>query len=723
MKRCPKCGETREDSESFCPKCGEKLSQICTACGKPLSPGVKFCTGCGAPVGPAEPEGASAPGPQAGPTAKTAARTPEARPAGGGAPSKRKIPAAVLVLIPVLILAVGVAAFFGIRWYARQAQAKDLLENGSQLLESGEYRKAESELEELVELQPENAQGVMALARAYLHQEKFKDAARCLRSLPLEADDSGYDAYQSLLAAAQLEPKLTAVNTDHFPQVDVIFRCGGDVQIPREGIQVAEDGKAYPLSDCQWSGGTLTASYIAPDSQASDELRQISVALKLDEFTFQREESYYTPHFEPAQVRLVSADVSRYPQVTVYLQVEDPLTGEPVEGLDTKAFRISERLQGGEYLSREVHSAATLEGNRGLSIDLVADKSSSISFTDMEKIKMVMTGFVNSLHYQEGDRAEVLAFDSIVQQMCYYTNDSTLLVNGINNMSTDGLTALYDAIHDGVHNAALQGGARCVIAFTDGMDNESRYTPGEIVQYALTNQVPVYIIGVGYDVEESTLRAVAEDTGGEYWFIDDLYDLQAIFDEIYAEQKKLYAVEYTSDTGADAYAARELEVTVSGAGRRAQEQVSFQAVPSVSGKTHASRYELVREALTWEEAAQRCQEMGGHLATITSQDEMDAIVSMAEGADLRYIWLGGYTSYDGAGNVFAHWVTGEPVSFQLWSDGEPSRRDLDGVDEWYIMLWNIPSLGGWRWNDQRNDPVSAVPSMAKSMGFICEYES
>jgi hypothetical protein len=39
------------------------------------------------------------------------------------------------------------------------------------------------------------------------------------------------------------------------------------------------------------------------------------------------------------------------------------------------------------------------------------------------------------------------------------------------------------------------------------------------------------------------------------------------------------------------------------------------------------------------------------------------------------------------------------------------------------MLWNIPSLGGWTWNDQRNDPAAAVPSMADHMGFICEYEN
>ena len=114
--------------------------------------------------------------------------------------------------------------------------------------------------------------------------------------------------------------------------------------------------------------------------------------------------------------------------------------------------------------------------------------------------------------------------------------------------------------------------------------------------------------------------------------------------------------------------------------------------------------------------------MGGHLATITSQEEMDQITAMAEAQDVKYIWLGGYTSYDDAGNVFGHWVPGEAFNFQAWSANEPSRQDQDGTEEWYIMLWNIKAVGGWCWNDQRNDPVSAVPTMADGMGFVCEFE-
>lgn len=645
----------------------------------------------------------------------------------GPEPDKpRKKISPLMIILPVLAVLLAGGGFFGWRWYSEHVvRANELAESAAQALDAGDYRQAEEDFLELLEIKPNDPDGVMGLAKALLHQGRFDDAARYLRDLDLPESDGQYKDYQRLLGVAQFEPEIAGINTDNFPQVDVTLRCQGELQ-PEEGeITLTEDGMVYDLSDYSAEKGTFTLSYVAPDTDVSDEQRRVSVNLDLDGITFARDGDYYTPHFDPARVVLTSTDVSRYPIVTAYFRVEDPYSGEAIEGLDASAFQISERLRGGEYLSREVHSAQPLEGNSGLSIDLVADKSSSISDYDMQKIKSVMTSFVNSLHYGEGDKAEILAFDSIVQQMCYYTNDTALLVNGINNMATDGRTALYNAIHDGVHNAALQGGARCVIAFTDGMDNESWYTPYEIVQYANENQVPVYIIGVGREAAafEYDLRTVTDGTGGRYWFIDDLYDLQQIFSEIYSEQKKLYAVEYVSDEGADAYDPRDLSVTVSGGGYRAREQMSFQAVHSISNETHSSRYELVKSSMSWEDAAKRCQEMGGHLVTITSQSEMDQIVTMAQEADLRYVWLGGYTSYDSGGNVFGHWVTGESFTYQPWSLGEPSRVDLDGIDEWYIMLWNIPSLGGWTWNDQRNDPAAAVPSMGDSMGFICEYEN
>lgn len=769
VRNCPDCGQPAEDGSAFCTFCGAKLSEppadpgppasVCPSCGAEIEEGCLFCWSCGARVQAEEPP-SPPPEPPAAPRCPScgaeieegsafcvhcgallrpesppepalpvpAVLQPEAVPPSGPAgpaappvPAKKKsiLPILLPVLL-VLLLLLGAGGFAGYRYLSYRRA----LEGAEKAAGAEDLDRAEDLYQEALEQHARSKDAALGLAGVYLHQGRVRDAEDLLSGLEIPEDHALYPLFRTLTGAAALRPEIRGVETENFPLVTVTLDCGGDLPLTRDAVSLTEEGEDRELTDFLAEDGLLALTYETEDTEESDEKREVSVELNVEGFAFRQDGEYRTPHFEPAQVRLVSTDVSEYPTVKAFFRVEDPATGDALEGLEEKSFLIRERLEGGEYLSREVHAVQPLAGNQGLSIGLLADKSSSIEYQDLGKIQQVMTEFVGSLHYEVGDQAEILAFDSIVQQMCTYTGDASLLANGIQNMSPDGMTALYDAIHDGVNHAALQGGARCVIAFTDGIDNRSRYTPSEIAGYAETMQVPVYIIGVGRDVEAATLRSVAEGSGGRYWFIDDLYDLEEIFEEIYAEQKKLYMVEYVSDQSADAYSSRDLEVSVTGGGYRAKEQTSFQAVPTVDASAHTSRYELIREAVTWEEAAQRCQEMGGHLATITSQAEMDQLTAMADAADLRYIWLGGYTSYDSYGGVFGHWVTGEDFSYQAWCVNEPSRVDSsDGVEEWYIMLWNIPSLGGWSWNDQRNDPAAVVPSMTKYMGYICEFEN
>jgi len=633
-------------------------------------------------------------------------------------PAKKKFPV-LAVIIPAAVVALGIIVV--LVWTLIGGGSSKLLKEGAAYLAGEDYRAAEEAFRKALDKKPGNADAAMGLAEALIFQGDCDEAREVLEDAKIRESNPSYDEYRLLYAASGISDETCEIITENFPNVTVNFDCG-----KAEGLEVSatveEDDEERPVTTCAVVGDKLSVTFESADSGYEPEYRDTMVFVQFGRFIIPCNIEYYTPEFTPANVRLVSTDISAYPTVKAYFRVEDPLSGETVADLGPKSFIIREKVEGGEYVSREVHSVEVLEGNQGLNIDLVADKSDSISYSDMEKIKEVMTEFVNDLDYAIGDKAEILAFDDIVQQMCYYTNDSNLLINGINNMSTDGMTAFYDAVYTGVHNAALQGGARCVIAFTDGMDNMSDHDEWDVIDYANERQVPVYIIGVGYSVEEYTLRNIAESTGGRYWFIDDLYDLEEIFATIYSEQMELYVVEYTSDAAVDGTCRRDVEVVVSGGGFKGETSETFEPVLSIGTDGASTRYELIKEACTWEEAAARCQAMGGHLATVTSQDEEELLIAMAEAEGVNYVWLGGYTSYDDAGNVFAHWITGEDFIYADWCIDEPSRVDKDGTPEWYLMLWNIESLGGWNWNDQRNDPAAVVSSMTDEMGYICEFE-
>lgn len=419
-----------------------------------------------------------------------------------------------------------------------------------------------------------------------------------------------------------------------------------------------------------------------------------------------------------SELQLISSDVEDYPTVKLYYNLQDS-AGTPVIMTSPTAY-IKETISGGAEIERKVKSVSRLSGNQGVGIDILIDKSGSME-DDFYTMQSVLRDFINSLDYDSGDSAELIAFDSLIMYMCTYTNDRAKLLNGVENMSTSGLTALYDALISGITNAGNRAGANCVIAFTDGADNESYNTYYDVITLAQQKEVPVYLIGT-YDAEESVLRNIASSTGGRYWNVHSINDVGDILDEIYRLQKDMYCVEYISDETADPYANRYVSCVIGDEINYAYEpSASFTAVETITVKPHTSRYEVIQGDVSWTEANNICIANGGHLATITSQSEMNQVCNLAERSGLKYIWIGGYTSLRG-GSAYGHWITGEDFNFTAWYPGEPSRNDHDGTPEAYLMLWRVE--GVWSWNDQRNDLFSTGLSyFAGNVGYICEYES
>lgn len=129
-----------------------------------------------------------------------------------------------------------------------------------------------------------------------------------------------------------------------------------------------------------------------------------------------------------------------------------------------------------------------------------------------------------------------------------------------------------------------------------------------------------------------------------------------------------------------------------------------------------STYQLFVEDVSWTEARDRCAERGGHLVVISSLDELNRVVALAEDAGISRIWVGCHRE-----NGTLVWENSEEVMFYSWDTGEPSYEDsYDGVAEDYIMLWNH---NGWVYNDSRNDPIADYPEWySGTIGYVCEFE-
>lgn len=117
-----------------------------------------------------------------------------------------------------------------------------------------------------------------------------------------------------------------------------------------------------------------------------------------------------------------------------------------------------------------------------------------------------------------------------------------------------------------------------------------------------------------------------------------------------------------------------------------------------------SAYKIYLTPATWAEAKQQCEDLGGHLATITSQAEQDFIEKLNSGS--RRLWIGGYRD---DGNNWK-WVTGEPWDYTHWAAGEPNDSSNVVSNENRVALW--PK----EWNDLNEKNKS------EQSGFICEWE-
>lgn len=131
-------------------------------------------------------------------------------------------------------------------------------------------------------------------------------------------------------------------------------------------------------------------------------------------------------------------------------------------------------------------------------------------------------------------------------------------------------------------------------------------------------------------------------------------------------------------------------------------------------------YEIFSGDLTWHEANSRAQELGGHLITITSDEELEIASKLINAAGCKYTWLGGHTGFQPNGSVFAWWTTGETMPDKYWCTDQPSGVD-NGITEDCILLWYLERDGGWTFNDVMTDPMSYVDYYNGNLSFIVEY--
>lgn len=144
----------------------------------------------------------------------------------------------------------------------------------------------------------------------------------------------------------------------------------------------------------------------------------------------------------------------------------------------------------------------------------------------------------------------------------------------------------------------------------------------------------------------------------------------------------------------------------------------------VATKTYNGHtYVLYDVSLTWHDAMVLCQRMGGHLVTITSEEEEAVVEQLIGHGNKKQYWIGLLTTLG--------WITGEDTVYENWDVGQPDcmNRD-DGEHEIYGQIYkekNPATDGGeaLKWNDIFYDNCIEDEADFFStvyIGFILELE-
>jgi Ca-activated chloride channel family protein len=224
---------------------------------------------------------------------------------------------------------------------------------------------------------------------------------------------------------------------------------------------------------------------------------------------------------------------------------------------------------------QRAHSRTEVSAN-GIDIVLDLDVSGSMQALDfqidhqrvnrIEVVKSVVSKFIDQ---RPDDRIGLIAFAGAPYLVSPITLDHDWLQQNLERVTVgaaDDGTAIGSAIAASVNRLRLTTAkSKVVILLTDGVNNTGKIQPLAAAEAAKAMGVKIYTVGVGVrgdapipvhdavgntrlvmakvDVDEKTLQAVAEETGGKFYRATDTDSLEKIYEQINQFEKSAQTVQ------------------------------------------------------------------------------------------------------------------------------------------------------------------------------------
>jgi Ca-activated chloride channel family protein len=240
-----------------------------------------------------------------------------------------------------------------------------------------------------------------------------------------------------------------------------------------------------------------------------------------------------------AHVRPLKVDVDL---VLVPVTVTDPLN-RLVTGLEKENFQLFDGNSPQEIRSFSSEDAP-------VSLGVIFDSSGSMS-SKMDRAKDAVVEFFKTANPQ--DEFFMITFSDEPEEVSDFTSSVDEIQNKLVYAVPRKRTALLDAIYMGVSKMRQAKYAKkALLIISDGGDNHSRYTEGEIKSMVREADVQIYGIGL-FDFQPKTpeeregpelLNDVTEATGGRTFIIDSPSELADVATKIGIELRNQYVLGY-----------------------------------------------------------------------------------------------------------------------------------------------------------------------------------
>ena len=221
--------------------------------------------------------------------------------------------------------------------------------------------------------------------------------------------------------------------------------------------------------------------------------------------------------------------------------------GRPIPDLTQDAFAISEQ---GVPQKIERFEAET---NRPLDLALMVDSSMS-ALKDLRLETEAAAHFIRQV-VRPGDTLGVFEFDEIVTELSEFSSDVPRLQAAARHIYAGAGTSIYDAVELGANalRRRPEGRRRAIVLVTDGGETTSVSKFEDARRAAIASGALLYSIiirpvkneGGRNTAGEHALITITDSTGGGFFMLDSLDQLDAMFDRIDRELRTQYLIGYS----------------------------------------------------------------------------------------------------------------------------------------------------------------------------------